>query len=440
MVEFVHFQPGIPGLRVGLRREAVPRHIAFPSAQDPPGDLQKAHAPGIARVRVRTVVVGQRFRGDQDAEGDILSFLAEGVHFKRSLPAFRIPVQHDQWINLKGKLRHVRIRLPEDGDPVLPHLRPGQDHAFRLYRGSVPHRVPVPDAVVPGQGRLAVNVVRDSPDRLLRCDHPAAPASAEQAPAVVGRNHKAPVVVVDDQVREPGAVPDMLEQRRVGGQPDLVLVALKAHHEHRLSNRRPQLAFVGLVDRELADEHVRVLPVVAVVQVNAFGEEFRHVVVVVVRDIRLQPAGAAPVVRDDRQVRPALQHCLFHHVKPPFVFRTEVFVSDLQVVQAEGRFMPHFRPQGTPFRIGRPQRVFKRVQDILQHVRLFFLVEIPGIPSLAGHAAVAHVQRRHMKVLAQLEVFVKAQAVGRPVMPQQPVGRTLPYGADRIAEIPYRLH
>ena len=160
----------------------------------------------------------------------------------------------------------------------------------------------------------------------------------------------------------------------------------------------------------------------------------------VVRDIRFQPAGPAAVVRDDGQVRPAFQHGPLHQVKPPLVFRPEVFIPDLQVIQPERRCVPHFRAERAPFRIGRPQRVLQRVQDVADHVRLFFLVEIPRSAALAGHAAVAHVQRRHAEILAQLQVFVESQPVGGAVMPQQPVGRTLPYRADRIAEIPYGFH
>ena len=98
--------------------------------------------------------------------------------------------------------------------------------------------------------------------------------------------------------------------------------------------------------------------------------------------------------------------------------------------------MPHLRPQASPFRGFIPYGVFDCIQCILKHCLQLFPFKKFRHPSLAGQAAVAHIQRLHVQILAQLKIFMEAQPIIAAVMPHQLMSGPFP---DRPHYI-FKLH
>ena len=181
----------------------------------------------------------------------------------------------------------------------------------------------------------------------------------------------------------------MLEKRRVGAEPDLILVPLETDHEHGLCDGSPKFTFVSLVDGKLSDKDIGLFPVVIVVNPDIFSVELGHIVIMIVNDVGLQLRVLR--VGDDQEVRVFFKDRFFEIKETAVVFRSVIFVSDLKVFQPEGRRMPHFCAVRSPDGIRRSERVLEGVQRILQHIVNFFVVEVIGLAALAGHSAVADV-------------------------------------------------
>ena len=119
---------------------------------------------------------------------------------------------------------------------------------------------------------------------------------------------------------------------------------------------------------------------------------------------------------------------------PHFIIRSEVFISDFDIIHPERLRMSHLGPQASPYRVFAAHSIFYGIQCILQHILQFFSFKQHRRSSLAGHAAVAHIQGFHVKILAKLQIFMKSQAVIAAVMPHQLMAGTFPYRPYYISE------
>ena len=124
---------------------------------------------------------------------------------------------------------------------------------------------------------------------------------------------------------------------------------------------------------------------------------------------------------------------------PLVVFRPVVLVAYLEIFHRERFRMSGCRSHGAVSAVRRSQSIFQRPERLLQELIHRLFIEQFRYSGLAGHADVAHVQRRHAGILAELQELMVSEPVGGPVVPHQVVGRPLPGIAYGVRELHGRL-
>ena len=228
------------------------------------------------------------------------------------------------------------------------------------------------------------------------------------------------MVVKNDHVRLPGRVIRVLKQRGIGGQPDDILISFYSKKERRFrqgalhgSDRIPA------VYRVFPQENLRPFSVIAVEHSSVFQEEFRRVIIVLIRVVRWKPFPLRMAVGKIDHLGEGRFQCPVEQRVTLMIFRAPVFVPDLHIFKPERFSVPVLRPQAAIWGFFSPKRVFQGMKRFLQILSGHLFRKASAMPRLAAHPAVADIHRFHLQIFAKLQIFMEAQAVRRAVMPHQ---------------------
>ena len=377
-----------------------------------------------ADVPPRPVVVIQEIEQDQKAfrAAHLARLQADGVAGPVGIAGSRIAIGRERALLVgavvgipTARINSPAVRALIDEIALIQRYPVAGHHYICVLHGSVP-RAEADAAVQAGVGRVGGKGHGGGEDGV-------AAILAEQFLNIVGgRAEETARAVIINHVRQPLDAVQIGKERRVGGHLHNIGIAFHAGHEGGFAQRGTEIA-IGAVSRGyrvFANKDFGAGPAVTVIFGGIRNEGAGAGIIMFIRDLH-RPAGgqAAPVggnQMDRRVVRP---DGIIKVGEIGVVIGAAVFVADFQKFQIERGGMAVGGAQRTPGRIGGAIRILDQIQGIL-HPR----AKLAAGDGIIGAAIVAQcqpgvdvVQRLHAHVLAVLEIFVEAKAVGGPVAP-----------------------
>ena len=243
------------------------------------------------------------------------------------------------------------------------------------------------------------------------------------------------MIVKHNQIGFPRSIIGVLEQRRIRCQLDNVLIALHPGQKHCLCNGTLyRCNGVSSINGIFAQENLRSASIVGIKPVVVLQKELRCTVIVFIHHFGGQPITLGMGVRDVNHIRVSRFQRLVKFLIARKILRAMIFISNLQILQPKRRRVACSGTHSAVMAVDRTKGILQRTQCLLQQCVNLCLVEILCHTGLTAHSAIADIHWLHVQILAQLQKFMIAKAVGCAIVPHQVVAGALPNRPDGVGK------